>query len=177
MKKALIGFILVLYLPLSIWGQPVNLNGGADSAFAWIKSLAGEWEGPYEWSGGRTGKGRYSARYYLTGYGSTVVEDLIADGKPVMTSAYHLDGSDLRMTHYCAAGNQPRLKASLIDEGKKIIRFEFVDVTNLKSPSAGYVQGVELRFRDENHITLIFTFRGAGAESYEQIELTRLSRS
>jgi len=51
-----------------------------------------------------------------------------------MTSAYHLDKEDLRMTHYCAAGNQPRLKAGSIDLSKNLFRFDFVDITNLASP-------------------------------------------
>jgi hypothetical protein len=33
-----------------------------------------------------------------------------------------------------AAGNQPRLKAGSIDLSKNLIRFDFVDITNLASP-------------------------------------------
>jgi len=75
-----------------------------------------------------------AATYHVTGNGSAVIEELIVDGKPSMTSAYHLDKDDLRMTHYCAAANQPRLKASSIDLSKNLIRFDFVDITNLASP-------------------------------------------
>jgi len=56
-----------------------------------------------------------SASYYITGNNSAVVENLTTGGTPNMTSVYHLDGADLRMTHYCGAGNQPRLKAERID--------------------------------------------------------------
>src|SRR5438309_11983397 len=43
-----------------------------------------------------------NAKYYLTGNGTTVVENLIVDGNANMTTVYHLDGADLRATHYCS---------------------------------------------------------------------------
>jgi hypothetical protein len=63
--------------------------------------LAGDWTGTFEWTGGRKDSGKMNATYYLTGNGSAVVENLTIGGLPSMTSVYHLDGSDLRMTHYC----------------------------------------------------------------------------
>lgn len=54
------------------------------------------------------------------------------------------------------------------------MRFSFVDATNLAGPDAGHVSGVELRFRSDRELTLIFTFSGAGRQSYERIELTRV---
>src|SRR5438477_12411109 len=80
-----------------------------NDTFNLIKALVGDWQGSYEWIG-KNRKGPMNARYYLTGNGTAVVEDLIVDGDPNMTTVYHLDGADLRATHYCAAGNQPRLK-------------------------------------------------------------------
>jgi hypothetical protein len=145
------------------------------AAFERIKGLAGDWRGSFEWSGARTGSGQMSARYYLTGNGSAVVEDLEIDGTVVMTSVYHLDGTDLRLTHFCAAGNQPRLKASELDEQAGLLRFAFVDVTNLKSPESGRVNAVELRLHAPERMTLTFTFVGAGRESYERIELARVA--
>jgi hypothetical protein len=53
-----------------------------------------------------------SLKEYLTGNGSALVESLIMGGVPTMTTVYHLDEADLRMTHYCGAKNQPRLKAA-----------------------------------------------------------------
>lgn len=79
----------------------------SNDSFSAIKGLVGDWEGTFEWVGtNRTGQ--MNAKYYLTGNGSAVVEDLISNGTPNMTTVYHLDAADLRATHYCAAGNQPR---------------------------------------------------------------------
>jgi hypothetical protein len=150
-------------------GSTVHVN---NAAFDSIKSLVGDWKGTFKWTG-RSSEGTMNARYYLTGNGTAVVEDLINEGNVVMTSVYHLDGPDLRVTHFCAAGNQPRLKAGPFDDQNKTVVFHFVDVTNLTSPGAPHVSGLELRFVDVAHITIIFTFTASGKESFEQVDLIR----
>jgi hypothetical protein len=146
----------------------------AASALARLRTLAGEWKGSFEWTGSRTGTGAMNATYYLTGNGSAVVENLTTDGAPIMTSVYHLDGADLRMTHYCAAQNQPRLKASRIDLAQGIVNFSFVDATNLSSPDAPHVHGFEMRLGDADHLTITFLFTMGGRESRERIALVRV---
>ncbi|HET6982207.1 MAG TPA: hypothetical protein VFI53_08700, partial [Myxococcaceae bacterium] len=42
--------------------------------FERMKALAGEWEGTYEWSQGRSGGGQLRVSYFLTGAGSALVE-------------------------------------------------------------------------------------------------------
>lgn len=34
-----------------------------------LRTLSGDWEGSFEWSGARSGKGRMNASYYSTGNG------------------------------------------------------------------------------------------------------------
>lgn len=143
-----------------------------NEVFEKIKALEGNWKGTYKWVG-RDSEGPMEASYYLTGNGSAVVENLISNGEPTMTTVYHLDGNDLRMTHYCAAKNQPRLKANHIYDNNSGINFRFVDITNLKNEKAGYVTNLELTFLDSNKIKLIFTFTTDGKESFEHIELNR----
>ena len=105
-----------------------------------------------------------------------MVEDVLDDGKPLMTSVYHLDGADLRMTHYCGAQNQPRLKARNIDLARGAVDFAFVDATNLSSPQAPHVDGVELRFVDPDHLVLTFLFVAGAQRSREQLTLARTRR-
>jgi hypothetical protein len=144
------------------------------AAFAQIRALAGEWEGSFEWTGGRSDTGTMNATYYSTGNGSAMVENLTVGGIPAMTSVYHLDGADLRMTHYCGAKNQPRLKASKIDGARGILEFSFIDATNLSSPDAAHVYGLEMRFLAADRITLTFLFEGGGKRSKERIDLKRV---
>src|SRR5262249_2096345 len=93
-----------------------------------------------------------------TGYGSALVENLIMGDVPAMTSVYHLDGADLRMTHYCGARNQPRLKATRIDEATATAEFALVDVTGVGPSNPGYVQPVFLQFPDADRGNTKFPF-------------------
>jgi hypothetical protein len=142
--------------------------------FERLRALAGEWEGSVEWAGARSEKGKMNATYYLTGAGSSVVENLTVGGTTLMTSVYHLDGLDLRMTHFCAAQNQPRLKATRFDDSKGAVDFSLLDITNLPSPGAPHVEGLTIRFVDPEHIALAFTFVSGREHSYERIELRRV---
>jgi hypothetical protein len=145
----------------------------ADHSFKHLKELVGDWEGTYEWSHGRTESGKLKASYYLTGNGSALVENLIMGGSSMMTTVYHLDGHDLRMTHYCGAKNQPRLKASRIEES--VIEFAFVDVTNA-GVSPAYVNGCRIQFLEGDRLNLRFTFGGgSGNGAIENIVLTRVA--
>jgi hypothetical protein len=147
----------------------------SSNAFNSIKTLVGDWEGTFQWIG-TARKGQMNARYYLTGNGSAVVEDLTSDGKtPNMTTVYHLNGTELRATHYCGAGNQPRLKATSTNENTDSVKFEMIDITNLAKPEAGHVKDLELRLTDSNQLTILFTFVASGKETVEEINLTRKS--
>ncbi len=164
-------------LGLVVAAIPEARSENAAPAFEQLKKLVGDWKGTYEWTGARTGGGSLDVAYSLTGNGSALVEDLIQEGVRTMTSLYHLDGPDLRLTHYCGAQNQPRLKAERVDVTHGEIDFAFVDATNLCSPDAPHVYGLELRLLDPSHIRLTFLFRSGDAESREQIELTRTPKN
>ena len=145
----------------------------SSKALGHIKALIGNWSGTFQWTGGRHDSGSMNATYYVTGNGSAVVENLMNESTPVRTSVYHLDGPDLRMTHFCGAQNQPRLQAHRIDLDRGAIDFEFVDATNLRSPDAPHVHRLEIRLIDANHLTLTFLFQSGSVESREQIDLKR----
>ena len=140
-----------------------------------IRGLDGRWEGTLQWTGGRTSTGSLTATYSQTGMHSAVVETLIMDSVPSMTSVYHLDGADLRMTHFCGAGNQPRLKASSVDLTRGMAEFAFVDITNLKNADAGHVIGARLHILAPDHLQIEFTFTAGGKTAVEHIDLHRVS--
>lgn len=130
------------------------------AAFARLKRLEGLWD---EAEYGRV------IEYRLTGEGSALIEEFIGD--PPMTTVYHLDGDDLRLTHYCNAGNQPRMKAAAYRDGR--LKFDFVDVTNLSSPTAYHTRTLDIVFQDEDHVVLNFVGLKNGKEIATTHSLTR----
>src|SRR5207302_4729156 len=103
----------------------------AKAAFARLKSLAGEWEAD-------TSMGKSHVTYEVIAGGATVLERETISNMHDMLTAYHLDGDRLLLTHYCMAGNQPRMQALGYDNKTGELRFEFLEATNLASPQAGH---------------------------------------
>jgi ABC-type molybdate transport system substrate-binding protein len=69
----------------------------AASAFAFLKTLAGDWErgsGDHE-----HGSSSREANFKVTAAGSSVVETLYAGQPTEMVSIFHMDGSQLLLTH------------------------------------------------------------------------------
>ncbi len=94
-------------------------------------------------------------------------------GHEDMISMFHLDGPDkLLLTHYCSAGNQPRMQASVSPDGKTLT-FHYVDATNLDGPDAGHMQTMVLTLLDDNHHTEEWTFVNHGKEMKEVFDLRR----
>lgn len=87
----------------------------------------------------------------VIGAGSTVHETLFPGQPHEMVSVYHLDGSDLVMTHYCALGNQPKMKADRNAPANKIV-FQFAGGTNFDPAKDKHMHGGTLTFVDDDHI-------------------------
>ncbi len=111
-----------------------------------LKKLAGEWVG-VEGDGGSP----ITVTYKVTAAGSAVVETLFPGMPHEMVTVYHQDGKDLVLTHYCAAGNQPHLRAELGADGRTLV-FKFVSCTNMKSPNDMHMHEGRLTIADEDHI-------------------------
>jgi len=144
------------------------------ASFAKLKGLVGKWEGTAQWTGARTDSYPMQATYHLTAHGTVLVEDLGDNQEPSMTSVYHMDGTSLRITHYCGVGNQPRFKATTLKADPLDVSFEMVDITNMPDPQGPHVSAVEIALEKEDQITLIFTFTKGASVSTETIHLTRV---
>ena len=79
-------------------------NTNAAAAFARLKTLEGEWEAETE-------MGKAHLSYELIGGGTALVERFSSEKMPAMLTVYHFNGDRLMLTHYCEAGNQPRMQA------------------------------------------------------------------
>ena len=94
-------------------------------------------------------------------------------GKEDMISMFNLDGPGrLLLTHYCAAGNEPRMEASVSPDGR-VITFTYVDATNLATPDAAHMHKMTLTIIDNNHHTEEWTLVDHGKEHTEVFNLHR----
>jgi hypothetical protein len=92
-----------------------------------------------------------------------------------MSTVYHLDGDELRLTHYCSAGNQPRMKATSVSADGRTIEFELVDVTNLSKTGPRYTHKAKVSLIDEDHAAITYiSLRLDGREVSGTAELTRV---
>jgi hypothetical protein len=114
--------------------------------FEALKKLAGDWV-EVGADGKPTDKVVSSIR--VTSAGSAIQETLFPGGDHEMVTMYYLDGGDLLLTHYCALGNQPRMRA---DPGGDVnrIAFKFIDGTNLKSSDDHHMNHATLTIAGED---------------------------
>lgn len=138
------------------------------SAFERLQALAGRWAGT-------AGNGQAAqATYQVMARGSAVVETLASEGDDRMITVYHMDGDDLRLTHYCGGQNQPRMKAISVSPDGRMVSFEFVDATNLASPNDGHMHALEITFIDNDQIEQKWTWVENGRQSHEVFRLSRV---
>ena len=139
----------------------------AQKAFSAIKGLPGTWE--QKAAEGRT----LQVTFKVVSGGSAVMSEIMGQGPEDMISMFHMDGvNKLLMTHYCGAGNQPRMQATVSPDGKTIT-FTYFDATNLETADAGHMQKMVLTMIDENHHTEDWTFSDHGKEMKESFDLRR----
>jgi hypothetical protein len=139
----------------------------AQKSFAQLKSLSGDWTG-------KASKGNaLEVTFRETAGGSAVMSEIHGHGPENMVSMFHMDGPNrLLITHYCGAGNQPRMQASTSADGKTIT-FTFIDATNLATPDAGHMSQLVIAVLDANHHTEDWTFLDHGKEMKEFFDLRR----
>jgi hypothetical protein len=159
-------FILVTFVLATIASTAAFAQSDAQRAFEKLKTLTGTWEGT-----GPDGK-TTQITYRVTSGGSALLSEISPDD--AMITMFHLDGDRLMMTHYCGAGNQPRMKGTLSPDGKTVA-FEFVDATNLASPNAGHMNRAAFSMPDASHHSEEWTFLANGKEETHRFELHRVA--
>jgi len=119
----------------------------AAAAYDRMKSLAGEW---IDVDGFFGMKGQVAVSYRLTGSGTTVVETIFLGSPHEMITMYSRDGGDLVLTHYCAAGNQPRMRARTFDG--EVLEFAFDGGTNLDPAKDTHMHSARMEFVSPDEI-------------------------
>jgi hypothetical protein len=118
----------------------------AQKSFDKLKTMAGSWAGTMDGT-------PMQVSLRVTSKGNALLHEMTGAGRPDdPITMFNLDGARLLMTHYCDAGNQPRLVGTISPDGKTIT-FDFVDATNLLSTQMGHMQHVVFTFIDADHHT------------------------
>jgi len=114
-------------------------------AFERLKTLEGRWVGI------RSAVGDTTRLTYRTASNGTVVMEILNEsGTDEMINMYHLVDGVLQATHYCAAGNQPRLQ--LTDGTERELRFVLIGGTNLDPARDGHIHEVGITFRNDGRL-------------------------
>jgi hypothetical protein len=130
----------------------------AQKSFDKLKTLAGSWEGSMD-----SKPMHVSLR--VTSMGNTLMHEMTGPGRPDdPITMFNLDGARLLLTHYCDAGNQPRMVATVSPDGKTFT-FDFIDATNLLSSQMGHMQHVVFNIVDADHHTELWQFAMANGKT------------
>ena len=167
MKRGLLAVLVVAALCLVV-AQGGLAQSKAQASFDKLKTLAGNWEGT---AGGLVSK----VSYRVISNGSVLEETMQNGAEDPMVTIYHLDGDRLMVTHYCGAGNQPRMVAAPDPKHPNVFAFKFLDATNLSSTQEGHMRDLVLTIVDKDHITQQWTWHTQNKE--EKMELFKLART
>lgn len=140
----------------------------AKETFESIKGLAGKYSGE---SKEAAADGSVKSEFKVTAGGSVVMETMMPGSKYEMVNAYHLDGDNLIMTHYCAQGIQPRMKMASNDG--KTIKFDFLDCTNLPSKDTPHMHDMTMTIDGEKVSESWGYFKDGKVEEHVRMALTK----
>jgi len=142
-------------------------QSAAQKSFEQLKALAGSWEGTMD------GQPMHVS-LRVTSRGNALMHEMKGAGPDDPITLVHLDGERLLLTHYCDAGNQPRMVATISPDGKTIV-VNFLEATNLLSSQMGHMQRVTFTFIDYDLNTEKWEF--AMAEGKQMSGLLDLKRT
>jgi len=147
---------------------PKSETMSAAEAFSRLKTLAGDWEAD-------TQMGKTHLNIQLIAGGTSIVERETGEKMPEMMTVYYVDGDRLLLTHYCMAGNQPRMQARSFNPESGEVVFQFLDATNLTAPGAGHMHNARLRIADHDHLVTEWEFYENGQKKMsESSQYTRV---
>ena len=129
MKSLVFVFVLavaVLSLP-AMAGEP----SAAENSFATMKALAGTWQGRVTTDPPTPEADNKAVEVSLrvTSMGNALVHEMTLEGRPDHpVTMFYVDDNRLMLTHYCDAGNRPRMTARTPTQGKTV-EFDFLDLS------------------------------------------------
>ncbi len=154
-------------------GQAGVQKSEAQVSFEKLKALEGNWEGKVTVADHpemNNMGGHVSFR--VTSMGNALVHEMHGEGRPDHpVTMFYLDSGRLLLTHYCDAGNRPRMAGKLSADGKTV-EFDFLDVAG--GTEYGHMHHAVFTIADANHHVEDWTYMEPGDKPvHAHIELTR----
>lgn len=127
-----------------------------------LKQLAGAWRGHVVTADGPPGE----VTYAVTAGGSVVEEKLFPGTDHEMVTMYHLDGTDLVLTHYCAMGNQPRMRLVQASGADPLeLRFDFIGGANVDPARDRHMHAGRLVLRGNDRLEAEWAVHDRGGQA------------
>jgi len=166
MRKAI--YLLVSGIVALVWfAGRAGSQAQPASGFDRLKTLVGTWEatGP---------QGRPLTNTIRLVSNGTALEEIFQSVEDdQMVTLYTPDGNRLAMTHYCAAGNQPRMESPAVTGDQKEFDFSLTGITNLANPNSGHMRHLLIQIADQDHFTEKWTWRENGKDQVHTIHFKR----
>lgn len=144
----------------------------AQKSFEQLKTLAGTWEGTITTTPPSPEVQDKLAQVTLrvTSRGNAFLHEMKVDGRPDdPITMFYLDNDMLTLTHYCDAGNRPRMTGKSLPDGKTI-DFEFLDIAG--DPHY-HMHHSKFTIVDPNHHTEDWTFMVGDKPVLAHLDLAR----
>ena len=144
-------FVVLMSLSAMAFAQSAAQKSDAQKSFDNLKTLAGSWEGhvttlpPQAEIEGKL----MQISLRTTSMGNALMHEMTGGGRPddPITMLY-VDGDRLLLTHYCDAGNRPRMEGRMSPDGKSV-EFTFLDVSG--ATQYGHMHHAVFTVIDANH--------------------------
>jgi hypothetical protein len=182
MKSLRMGILLgMVALAAGAFGQ-----SDAQKSFDKMKSLAGTWQGTVSTDMKNDPAADHSMEgtqvgvtMRVTSRGNSMVHEMKAAGTPDDPAKYdhpvtmmYVDADRLLLTHYCDAGNRPRMSGKVSPDGKTV-EFDFVDLSG--GTEYGHMHHAVFTFIDADHHTEEWTYMMPGDKPMRaKMELARV---
>jgi len=181
--RFMLSLVVLMALSTVVFAQADAQRPPSESqkAFDKLKTLAGSWEGkvttlPPQPEMGDGTLMQVSMR--VTSRGNALVHEMKEAGTPDDPARYdhpvtmfYLDSDRLLLTHYCDAGNRPRMVARTSPNGKTV-EFDFLDVAG--GTQYGHMHHAVFTVIDANHHTEDWTYMMPGDKPVQaHFDLTR----
>ena len=159
------------------FAQSATQKSNAEMSFDKLKSLAGTWKGAISVDPPQTGMGGEGwVSFRVTSRGNALVHEMKQPGTPDDPSKddpitmLYLDEGRLLLTHYCDAGNRPRMAGKMSADGKTV-EFDFLDVAG--GTQYGHMHHAVFTLVDDNHHIEEWTYMAGDKPIHARFDLQR----